>query len=247
VALSLSGGTDSTLLALTLLDLGVRPVCYTYVLAGEVNPDVRCAERLTAAFGLTLVRCEIDQELASVAEAVRRLGALGAHSVVGFQCGHGHLVVAPTVRERVIVNGSGVDGLYGVYRGEAIGGRRNPVALAASRRKHLDNPDDDAMVLQQRIYGERGVRVCYPYRDPDVVRFIVSRSWDELNRPRLKYAAQRDYEPEYVRLGRGYYRPRGSQQLVCGTKGLHQGLLRSPYNRAGHASLLRVYDAICQG
>lgn len=245
VALSLSGGTDSLCLLFTLLELKVRPTCYTYRVGDILTEDLKRAMYITAHYNLPLFVASIPDDLTQLLADVRVLVQRGYRGKVGIQCMHGHMYLAKQVQERVIYNGSGVDGLYGSYKQFALdGSARDKVLFDRHRRKHLDNPNDDAMEYQTKEYGLHGVKVAFPYRDSAVVRWLMERSYIDLMKPRYKWATVGEY-PEFQQH-KGLYRPRGSQQIVAGTRALHEKLLTSTMNR-GHARVQEVYKDVVEG
>lgn len=239
VALSLSGGTDSLCLLFTMLEVGILPVCYNYVVDGFPSGDSARAKVVCQANGLILKTALIPNDLDAVIADVRTLIASGIRGKVGIQCMHGHMKLAPAVTERIIVNGSGVDGLYGSYKQFAFDGSHTSKAIFdAHRAKHLQDPNDDAMVYQTECYGRHGAQVVYPYRTQPVVDWLMARSYAELMKPRYKAATVAEF-PEF-REYKHLYRPRGSQQIEAGTRALHERLLSHSINR-GHSRVQEVY------
>lgn len=248
VALAFSGGTDSTCLLFSLLELGYRPPLYTYVVQGEDSEDLQRVRWANAQSGLPLNVCVIPNDIDILISDVRRMIADGISGKVGIQCMHGHYCVAPVVKEWVIVNGSGVDGLYGAYRTFAFdGSRKDKAVFDAARQKHLGNPNDDAMMDQERCYARQGVRVVYPYRQQNIIDCLMSLSWEEINKPKMKWVAVKDYWQEFQTLPAEYFRPRGSQQIVAGTRALHDKLLRTPLNQRGLKRVSGIYRDIAAG
>lgn len=244
LAISFSGGTDSLCLLFSALKLGFTPTLYTYYIPGR-GEDWPVAQRMAKELGLTLIGCPITPTYEAVLADVKVLLARGIRGEVRIQCMNGHLKVAPEVREPYILNGSGIDALYGVYKGMTIQGRHNRPLFDQLRQEHLGNPNDDAMVDQADLYAEHGTKVVYPFRQPNIIRFLLGLSWEEINRPRLKNIAVKDY-PEFAQYPK-LWRPRGSQQLNCGTKGLHYDLLLgSQYNKNGYKRLRPVYEEIAR-
>ena len=245
VAVSFSGGTDSTCLLLSLLELGFRPSLYTYTVEGFDSPDLQRAQMMSDLYDLPLVVCTIPSNIDSLICDVRRLIADGIQGKVCTQCMHGHYYVAPEVRETVIVNGSGIDGPSGAYCNLAIiGNWKNQILFDQARQKHLDNPNDDAMVYQTECYARQGVEVIYPYRQENIIESLMALSWQEINRPKRKWFILRDYWPE---IPPRYFRPRGSQQVMAGTRELHNKLLRTPLNRMGRKRVDEIYKDIAAG
>ncbi len=242
VAISFSGGSDSTCLLFSLLELGFNPVLYNYHVEGVFSEDKKRAEIIASQFGLKLVKCPIPYSIDILKDDIFRLIKIGVRGKVCIQCCHGHLYVAEKLTENVIVNGSGIDGLIGSYtniiRRPEISKEDNKELFDEERQKHLDNTNDDAMLDQQAIYSNRCV---FPFRTEKMINALMSRSWRELNKPRLKYAVVSEY-PEFKRLPKGYYRDRGSQQIMAGTRDFHDLLLGSDLNVNGWQSVVGIYN-----
>jgi hypothetical protein len=220
---------------------------YTYRVAGEESGDLKRSRLMSEHFGLPLTIATIPTGVDSIISDVTTMLREGVRGKVCIQCMHGHYYVAPLVEEPVIVNGSGVDALYGAYRTFAFdGSRKDKAAFDRARQAHLDAPNDDAMLDQAKCYAARGAHpeVVYPYRAQPVVDYLMGLSWVEINKPRLKWVTVRDY-PEYDWFPR-YYRARGSQQIVAGTRALHDKLLRSPVNTRGRKRVDEIYKDMAE-
>jgi asparagine synthetase B (glutamine-hydrolysing) len=230
VAISFSGGTDSTCMLLSLLALGFKPYLYTYAV-DKASLDLARARMCAEKFDLPLTVCMINPS--RLEKDVRKVIKDGIKGRVCIQCMHGHNYVAPHVKQPFIFNGSGIDAIYGVYKSITILARHDKTIFDQLRKVHLDNPNDDAMVYQSELYLKYGAKVLYPYRQPNIISFLMSKSWEEINRPRLKWITTK-YYPEFNQLPKGYWRPRGSQQIIAGTRALHERLLTGPLNHAHH-------------
>ncbi len=248
VAIAFSGGTDSSCLLFSLLELGFRPTLYTYVVTGYASNDLVRAQMVSKAFNLSLVISVIPDNIDSLVSDVRRIVSDGIRGKVNIQCMHGHYYVAQNVKERLIFNGSGIDGLYGAYRTFAYDGSHKDKVVfdRVRRRKHLDNPNDDAMEYQRDCYAKFDVNVIYPYRQGNIIDFLMGLSWPQINKPSMKWIAVRDYQLEFGGL-KGYYRPRGSQQIEAGIRTLHNRLLRTPLNAMGRRRVDEIYKDIAAG
>jgi asparagine synthetase B (glutamine-hydrolysing) len=244
IALSFSGGTDSTCILLSCLELGIRPSLYCYAVEQSASEDLERARAVAEQFDLPLKIAWIPTDMEALVEDIKAMIQHGIRGTVRLQCMHGHSRLAPMVQERIILNGSGIDALYGVYRWIAIQARGNKPRFDEIRHKHLANPNDDAMLDQERCYARSGVSVQYPYRQPNVIGHLMGLAWEQINKPRLKYAIVKDY-PEFSNLAHPrYFRPRGSQQIVAGTRALHETLLDSPWNPEGWKVVRKVYERI---
>ena len=245
VALSFSAGTDSLCLLFVLLDSGFKPKLYTYALEGYESQDLKLANMVAQMYGLSLKVCWIPSDLKRLKIDVKRIIKDGIRGKVNIQCMHGHYYVAPRVKEKFIFNGSGVDGLYGAYRTFAFdGSREDKTIFDKVRRKHLANPNADGMIYQSELYSKMGVKVLYPYRDRKIVDFLMKLSWKEINKPRLKYVAIKNFTQ--FNFIEKLYRARGSQQLVAGVREFHNQLLDTELNVKKRKSVLWLYKDLVE-
>lgn len=241
VALAFSGGTDSTCLLFSLRELGYSPTLYTYAFNGYESQDVHCARFISHHFGLPLEICIIPSDIESILSDVRVMLRDGIRGKVAIQCMHGHYYVTPRVKEKVILNGSGIDGIYGVYKTFLRDDSQNNLeTFNRRRRKHLANPNDDAMQFQSELYSKYGIRLVFPYRQDNILNFLLALSWREINEPVWKWITVRDYWESFERLP-GYFRERGSQQIVAGARELHNELLELPINRHHRKDVTELY------
>lgn len=241
VALSFSGGTDSTCLLLSLLELGYSPKLYTYSLDGFESQDVYCAKFISSHFELPLEICVIPSDIESVLSDVQMMLRDGIRGKVAIQCMHGHYYVAPRVKEGVIVSGSGIDGIYGVYKTFLRDNSQNDLErFNKRRRKHLANPNDDAMQYQFVLYSKYGIKMVFPYRQDNILNFLMTLAWREINEPVWKWITVKDYWETFEKLP-NYFRQRGSQQIVAGTRELHNKLLELPINKYHRKDVSELY------
>jgi len=244
VGLLFSGGTDSSLILFSLLDLGVEPHLYIYTVEGYTSNDYSKAIMVRDKFGLQLTNCVIPNDIDILIEDVRTLIRYGIKGQVAIQCMHGNLYIRKKFTEKLGYNGSGVDGLYGTYRDMAIL-RNKPTEFFKKQSKHLNNPNDDGMLYLKRLYEQYTIRIEFPYRQYNIANDLLGRSYNEMNRPRNKWIMVKEYQDYYNKLPK-YYNPRGSQQLMAGTKQLHQRLLNTPLNMKNRKNTIWLYKDIAE-
>lgn len=243
-ALAFSGGTDSLCILFCMLDLGIEPALYTYALRGQDSADLAIARKVSEHFGLPLTIARIPTGLKQLhRDVIALITGFDIHGKVCIQCCHGHMYVARLVKEEVILNGSGIDGIYGSYRKFTFNGSRYDKAVFDdNRRMHLAKPNDDAMEDQTRIYSMLGqTRVVFPYRQRNIIRKLMRHTWKEINTPKLKQITVHEF-PEIFDLR--LFRPRGSQQIVAGTRELHDKLINSRFNKMKRRRVDEIYKDI---
>lgn len=244
VALALSAGTDSLCILLACLDLDIRPVCYTYCLEDVHSADWELAKEVCQYFDLRFNTVKISSKLTDLIADVKRLVyKYDITKKVNVQCCHGHLYLARVIEEDCILNGSGVDGLYGTYSSMLKAGVTKSLSKFNELRKdHLVNSNDDAMQDQVLIYAiEGGTEVLFPYRNEAITTYLLNHSWEEINTPDFKSITIDEF-PEIKE--NGWYRRRGSQQIIAGIRKLHERLLGTHLNRNNSTRVREVYKGL---
>lgn len=244
VALALSGGVDSCCILFSLIECGIKPALYCYKLAHQQSEDCKRARALAKYYGLNLTIAYIPTDLQLVLDDIKTLLRLGVRGKVCLQCCQGHLHISPLVVEDIIFNGSGIDALYGSYTHYLkAGAQKSKEIFDALRSKALAKPNDDGMLDQQKVYGLNKTEVIFPYRQSNVIKFLMAKSWDEINQPRRKSIIVDSYP--IFRIIKGLWRPRGSQQIVSGTRDLHDRLLNDKaVNKKGRKRVQELYKDI---
>ena len=239
VALLFSGGTDSLSLFYSCIDLGIKTNLYTYCLEGFESEDLKVAKKIEEKYGINLTVCYIENNIEKLIEDVFHLLGMRISGKVNIQCMHGHMYVAPKIKEQYCLNGSGIDGIYGTYKEYFMGeSKTNKEVFDQLRIKHLNNPNDDAMQYQYDLYKSFGIETLYPYRQPNVIDYLMKLSWSEINKPKFKNICVQDF-PEII--NDGLYRQRGSQQIISGTREFHDKLLNTKYNTKNYKRVGSVY------
>ena len=239
IALLFSGGTDSSCILFSLLDLGIKPALYIYVVQGAMSEDWKRARIASDKFGLKLTVCVIPYDTEALIRDIKRLIKCGVEGKVNTQCMHGNLYMLEKIKEKLAFNGSGVDGLYGTYRDMAIIAK-DGVLFMKKQLEHLRNENDDGMAYLRQFYHKEGIRIAFPYREGNITRYLVGKTYGEMNRPRLKWIIVKEYQDYYKQLGK-YYSPRGSQQLISGVRTFHDKLINSRVNTKNRKSVAWIY------
>jgi asparagine synthetase B (glutamine-hydrolysing) len=244
IGLHFSGGTDSLCMLFSCLDLGVKPTLYTYYLKGNVSEDLQMARDVKSAFSVPLVEVPCPANMEYLERDVKYL--LKQYDIKGsvnLQCCWGQLHLRCVVGEKLILNGSGVDGLYGVYKHMLMKGiRKDKRLFDIEREKYHNDPYADGIRYCEEMYIEYGIRVVFPYMSNAIYNYLTNLSWDEMNKPCYKYIIVKDYE-EYFKQHE-IYRKRGSQNLVSGIKQFHEKLLSRKINKNKRTRLLDLYRDI---
>jgi hypothetical protein len=244
-ALCLSGGVDSASALFALLELGVKPPCYTFQLAGEPSSDVLVATSLCSSFGCVhrIVTIPRDWDVA-VADTKRVLQVIQTAQKTHVQCSIPLVYVAEQMRR----DGHG-DALMAMAIGDAWGTSRKPqevlhaqgeYASMIDRRRHVTDPNLSDYSIINAVRALTGVALIDVTRDDHFLELLLTTRMAHLHRPQQKQIAL-DAFHRWWRQGQ-WYRRNSSMQLNSGLRDFYGTLLDAPYNARGHMAIVGLYN-----
>ena len=133
-----SGGMDSVCLLFCCLELGMKPDLYVYSVEGYNSPDLVRARKIAKWAKCKLETIGIPTAPSTVHSDIVRMLKMGFRSQVTLQCMHGHIYLAPVIGSgKLILNGSGMDPLYGVYKSTILSGAKTNKDIFEIGRAHV--------------------------------------------------------------------------------------------------------------
>ena len=241
VALLFSGGTDSLTILWTLLDLGIKPTCYTFRLSYFQSADARASRLACQHWGVPQVVVTEDtrpipDQLADV------IGIIRSTRKTHVEVMYGYWFLLAAVQEQHVFSGLQADTLYGSYKSAAIRyGKATAAQFADYRRKLISSPDQEGLRQAGLLSRHFGKVLHTPYSDDRVRGFFLRYSWAELNKPKQKMPPILAFAQEFRQIP--IYRHDDNMQ--CGSRlREHLGaLLRDPaVNTRGRKSAAKLYE-----
>lgn len=243
IALSFSGGVDSLCILFSLFDMGVKPHLYTYSVFGYPSRDLQYSKAIAKRFNLELTVCQIPSGISTLKKDVVDMLSFGVKGKVNIQCMHGNFYIAQAVKEAQILNGSGIDGLYGTYRTFVFdGSQKNKAIFDKKRVEYYNDPYADAIEYLRNSFAHKNITALFPYHNKEIFDYLLQFSWSQINKPKNKTIIIKEYS-EYFNIKR-LYRPRGSQQIEAGIRELHDTLLTSDWNTNNRKRVNELYEDI---
>jgi len=229
VAVLVSGGVDSCLIAKLVLDIsamkGIEVATYTGGVDGA--PDIEYAERFAKDLGLKhkvrrLSQDEIESYIPLVAAAVEERDLVQIEAGIGV---YAAVEMASQDSFKVIFSGQGPDELWGGYSWyPKVIARDGYDFLLKNMRGDLERADIETFDRENRIAMAHGMEKVFPYTDIEVVKLAMSVL------PRLKITSAEDrvgkrpHREAAKRLGLpAKYADRGKDAAQHGT-GIHDTL-----------------------
>jgi asparagine synthetase B (glutamine-hydrolysing) len=246
VALLFSGGTDSTLILFSFLELGIKPVCYTFGVKGYKSGDIKKTKELADFYKLDHKIIEIEPDVVQLEKDVRYLiGHLRMFRKTVIQCMHPIMYVVPQVKEKVIFNGLNADSLYGTSRKICIEGRDSVEKFVAMRKEESYDPTLSDHIIKAYI-EEHGIKCIDPYREPEIEDLFFNNgfSWFDMNKPKEKMIAYLAFQDYYENGSLKIYRRSSSYQIEAKLREYHDLLLDTDLNTGKWKVVGPIYKKI---
>lgn len=183
VAVLLSDGIDSLSVCLTLLDLGIRPHCYSFSLSGYESTDFLGARRKAEALGLAFSRVDLPIDVPTVLTQMRYLARIGARKKTDFECAWPVVIACDEIQEDVIVTGAAADGHFCISKKGMIHYRDK---IDEFRKIVFSNSGYCQLPILECHCKRVGKYMIVPYLSREVFRCFQGTSWEEINRPHQK-------------------------------------------------------------
>jgi len=195
-------------------------------------------------WGLPL--CIVQIPRSSLLEDVKVLtGKFRATRKTLVQCAHPLLHLLPAIAEEQVFTGLTADDWWGSSKSDAINCSGNHAEFQRRRRARLQDVETSGYALWQRIAEAYGKRLCVPYRSTEVTSWMLSRTWEQLNRPKQKQAAIDAFIAEYSRVA--IYRRNCNLQCGSGIREWHDTLLSRPCNVNRRTNVVALYKDLAAG
>lgn len=244
-ALLFSGGTDSSTVLWTLLDLGARPTCYTFTLQGTPSVDLPAARKIAKHHGLALHEVVIPRTLDTLKADVAKAVAVGARKKVHVQCLQPLLHLLPVISERQVFTGLNADDWWGTAASDAIRHSKDEALFRQVRQQRFADQTTSGFAFWKTVTEQAGKELCPPYRDPGLVAWLISQPWKQLNTPRQKGPALLAFLPEFTACG--VWRRNVNLQCASGIREWHEELLADKsYNQRKRKSVAALYRDVAE-
>lgn len=226
VALLLSGGVDSLTLGFALEHLGIEVVAYTFKLKGTASADAESAEKASRIMGweFNLIEMPIDNLKKDFIELSEKWKC---KKKTQFECTWPFLYIAPLVKEKYIMCGVGADSHYGLSKKAMINYRHTKELMNQFRSEYFAQENPGGWLQQIAVFQNYDIKICAPYLHPDIIKFFMQFSWEEINRPKEKQMIIDSYPEFFNKID---HRKHANMQIVAGVREVFETLLDSDLN-----------------
>lgn len=189
-----SGGFDSSALVATCVELKKKTTVVSFTFDDFASTDFKAAAKLADHFGLDFLPALISSDETILADAV-------AFFVKTFQCSKKtfveclvpYIFMAQTLKSAgctTLLVGYGADGHFGLSKKCMIHHKHSLKAFCEYRNETYSKyrkPNSHSDLMRQLLL-RFGIKVAFPYLNTEMFRYMITKTWDELNKPRQKEA-----------------------------------------------------------
>ena len=237
IAVLLSGGVDSVTVGLAAESADKEVHAYSFYLNGAPSYDFIKAAEVAHKRNWNFTPIVVPTE--NLIEDWHRLVELTCRKKTHFECVFPFLYVYPEIEENYVLTGWGADGYFGpskkaMMRYSSYKKKRNYVAYCKEHNQkrlnwnefRLAYLDGDCAGLKEHtnLATKHNKIHVTPYLDTNVRELLMSKSYEELNKPKQKHFIRRDFT-ELKKFGT--IKPHQNLHLNAGVDKLFETLLNN--------------------
>ena len=237
IAVLLSGGVDSVSVGLAAESAGKKVHAYSFYLNGAPSYDFIKAAEVAHKRNWNFTPIVVPTD--NLVRDWHRLVELKCRKKTHFECVFPFLYVYPEIEEKYVLTGWGADGYFGpskkaMMRYSSYKKKRNYVQYCKEHNQkrlnwnefRLAYLDGDCAGLKEHtnLATKHNKIHVTPYLDTDVRELLMSKSYEELNKPKQKHFIRRDFT-ELKKFGT--IKPHQNLHLNAGVDKLFETLLNN--------------------
>lgn len=184
IALFLSGGMDSILLFVSLIELKKNFTVYSFTREGHESSDFKRAKTLAYHFNIPFIRIELKMDDREYLLSQLRIlkYSYGCKKKTEFECCFPFLEAAPLVTQPYVLTGHGSDQNFCIAKSAMLHWRDKIDEYRFNAHK---NPLQ-YKILYKIFSGFGSILLPYPYQCKEMNEWFTGKSWHECNSPKQK-------------------------------------------------------------
>lgn len=203
LAILLSSGLDSNAVLFSALELGMKPVIYSFTLEDREARDFRIARQTAKTFGLKFVPIYLPTDLAKVKKGlistVRELDAEGKSAI---ECLYAFKYAVDRIKEKNITSGLAADIYFVLSKKGCMHYKDCADDYRIPRHAAVKGPGSQTSKLKAYC-KTKGKRWLSPWLQDSMMEEFRGTSWDDVNRPKQKNPLHLQY-PEFLAHAQTY-------------------------------------------
>lgn len=227
VAILFSGGLDSLSLLLSCMDIGIKPVLYTFYLESYESNDIKSSRTIADAFNLDLVEVPIKENIESLIKDVDYIvRTFKTYKKTAVQCIYPFLYVQPLIKEKCVISGLCADDLYGSSKHMSILSK-DIEKFNQERIKKVNDETSSGYKYIKSVFSDK--LFVAPYKECDeLIKYFLNLTYKDMNSPKQKNTTYIVYKAEIDKYN--LYRKNENLQCASKIREFHDSLLETELN-----------------
>ena len=196
-AVATSGGISSAALLASAVAVNKKPIVVSFTFDDFYSTDWKYAKAMSNYFELPFHSVVLPSNKNSIINSVSTLiHRYKLKKKARIECSFPFLYVAETCKFlgiTTLVTGLCDDGHFGLSKKAMIHYKHTQELFDYFRHDYFSDPDAAGRKSINKICQDQDINLINPYCDPDVFKLFIGKSWDELNKPKQKYAIRKCY------------------------------------------------------
>ncbi len=246
-AVLMSAGVDSHSVLFSMLELGMKPVCYSFTLDDRESRDFKIARATAKTFGLKFVPIYLPTDPEKIkAGLFAVMKTMKPEGYAAIECLYAFKMAIDAVKETRIGAGLGADLYFVLSKTGCMHFKDNADGYRLPKFKADQGPKSQLSKL--KAYCESQGKTWFsPWQSKEMLREFVHNSWEEVNKPKQKNPVHEQYA-EYMAKVKTY----AHTNLQLGDSGISENfkqLLKDPdWNPNGSIKSMRgLFNLLMQG
>ena len=196
-AVATSGGISSAALLASAIAVNKKPKVVSFTFNDFFSKDFVHAEAMAHYFKVPFHAVFLPSDKNKIINSVSTLiHTYKLKKKARIECSFPFLHVAKTCKLlgiTTLVTGLCDDGHFGLSKKAMIHYKHTQEKFDQFRHDYFSDPDAAGRKSINKICQDQDINLINPYCDPDVFKLFIGKSWDELNKPKQKYAIRKCY------------------------------------------------------
>ena len=196
-AVATSGGISSAALLASAVAVNKKPKVVSFTFNDFFSKDFIHAEAMAHYFKVPFHAVFLPSDKNKIINSVSTLiHTYKLKKKARIECSFPFLHVAKTCKLlgiTTLVTGLCDDGHFGLSKKAMIHYKHTQEKFDQFRHDYFSDTDAAGRKSINKICQDQDINLINPYCDPDVFKLFIGKSWDELNKPKQKYAIRKCY------------------------------------------------------
>jgi asparagine synthetase B (glutamine-hydrolysing) len=197
IAVSTSGGIDSSSLVAAALDEGKDISVFSFTFEDFESTDFLAAKKLAIKYSLPFVDVLLPKCQHTIYATVESIIAeCRVKKKTAVECIFPFVFLTDKMLQLdydCLLSGNAADGHFGLSK-KAMIHFKEPLSKFNQFRQDYFSNKDSAQVKTLKTYClNKGINLCTPYFEPKIFSLFINKTWDQLNKPRQKEAIRADF------------------------------------------------------